>query len=185
LRATAHGRVDPAALMLFAPMLGFAAGVLPAAAMHRLASLMTRLGDPRRPAWKWSERPGQPPDSRENLLTHDPERYADELWWRKQRPDLVMGPGSWRWVERAYASMRGLSAPGVLEAVTAPVLMLASDADKLVSYRAIAHAAKRLRGCQLVRFGQEARHEILREQDSVRTRALAVCDGFLARIAGG
>ena len=35
-----------------------------------------------------------------------------ELWWREQRPWLVMGPGSWGWVERAYASTRVLEAKG-------------------------------------------------------------------------
>jgi lysophospholipase len=143
------------------------------------------LGDRRRPAWKWSEKPGQPPEGREQLLTHSPERYADELWWRAERPELVMGPGSWGWVERAYASMRGLFRPGVLEGVAVPVLILASDADKLVGFQAIARAALRLRDCQLVHFGKEAAHEILREEAIVRGRALAACDAFLDRIAEG
>jgi lysophospholipase len=184
LRAAAEGKVDPQALLLAAPMLGFAASRLPVAVVHLLAKAMKALGDPRRPAWKWSEQPGQPPESREHLLTHDHARYADELWWRSARPELVMGPGSWGWVEAAYASMRALFAPGVLEAVKAPVLILASDADKLVGFPAIARAAERLPDCQLVRFGPEARHEILREADPVRTRALAAGDVFLDRIAG-
>jgi lysophospholipase len=110
LRAAAEGKVDPQALLLAAPMLGFVASRLPAAVMHLLARAMKALGDPRRPAWKWSDKPGQPPESREHLLTHDHARYSDELWWRDARPELVMGPGSWGWVEAAYASMRGLFA---------------------------------------------------------------------------
>jgi lysophospholipase len=184
LRAVAEHRVDPDALLLAAPMLGFVASVLPEAVMHALTKGMKALGDPRRPAWKWSEKPGQPPADREQLLTHDPERYADELWWRAERPELVIGPGSWGWVERAYASMRGLFAPGLLEEVRIPVLVLASEADKLVGFAAIARAALRLSDCQLIRFGEEARHEILREEDRVRGRALAACDAFLERIAG-
>jgi len=184
LRAVAEGRVDPDGLLLTAPMLSFVAGVLPDAAMHAAAKLMKRLGDPRRPAWKWSEKPGQPPASRELLLTHSPERYADELWWREQRPELVMGTGSWGWIEAAYASMRGLFAPGVLESVKVPVLVLATDADRLVGFAAIARAAARLGDCRLVHFGKEARHEILREADPVRSQALAACDAFLDRIAG-
>ena len=185
LRAAAEGRVDPDALLLAAPMLGFVASLLPVAIMHFAVKLIKALGDPRRPAWQWSEKPGQPPEGREHLLTHDPQRYADELWWRAARPGLVMGPGSWNWVERAYASMRGLFVPGRLEAVKVPVLILASDADKLVGFGAIARAAARLPDCQLVRFGQEAAHEVLREEDIVRGRALAACDAFLERIAGG
>jgi lysophospholipase len=159
--------------------------VLPEAVMHLAAKLMKSLGDPRRPAWKWSEKPGEIPAARETLLTHDRDRYADEQWWREARPELVMGPGSWGWVERGYASMRLLGSPGVLERVTVPVLMLGTDNDKLVAWKAIARAATKLRDCELVHFGSEAAHEILREADPVRSRALAACDAFLARIAAG
>lgn len=185
LRAAAEGRVDPDALLLAAPMLGFTAGLLPDGVMHFLTRIVARLGDRRRPAWKWSEQPGQPPEGREHLLTHDHARYTDELWWRGERPELVIGPGSWGWVERAYASMRGLFAPGLLEGIKVPVLILATDNDKLVGFKPIARAALRLKDCQLVHFGKEARHEILREEDLVRGRALAACDAFLERIAEG
>ncbi len=185
LRALAEGKVDPAGLILSAPMLGFTKQPLPPAAMRWIARLMTRLGDPRRPAWKWSEQPGAVPAARIHLLTHDAARYADELWWREHRPDLVMEPGSWGWVERAYASMRLLAGRGVLEAVRQPVLMLGTDTDKLVAWDAIATAATRLADCELVHFGIEAHHELLRESDPVRDRALAACGAFLARIAAG
>ncbi len=183
LRALAEQQVDPVGAVLAAPMLGFASLKLPPTLMHALAWLMTKLGDPRRPAWKWKEPPGQVPASRIHLLTHDPARYADELWWRAHRPAVVMEPGSWGWVERAYASMRLLAKPGLLEAITIPVLMLGTDHDKLVAWPAIAKAAARLGDCELIHFGAEAHHEILREADPVRNRALAAIDTFLARFS--
>lgn len=185
LRAVAEQVVDPAGLILSAPMLGFTAGPLPDVVMHQAAKVMKALGDPRRPAWQWSEKPGQPPEDRIHLLTHDADRYHDELFWREARPELVMGPGSWGWIERAYASMRLLARPGLLERMALPVLVLATDNDQLVGYPAIARAVARLPDCELVRFGIEAHHEILREADQVRNRALAACDAFLARIAAG
>ncbi|WP_374530429.1 alpha/beta hydrolase [Novosphingobium sp.] len=184
LRAVAEHAVDPDAVLLSAPMLGFTASVLPDAVMHAAAKLMKSLGDPARPAWKWSEKPGQPPESRIDLLTHDPERYGDELWWREKRPELVMGPGSWGWVERAYASMRGLFEPGKLEGVRQPVLILATDNDKLVGFKAIARAAQRLPNVTMVNYGKAASHELLREADPVRDLALAEADAFLAKVAG-
>lgn len=184
LRAAAEGAIDPAALVLSAPMLGLRDGNMPDGLMHALARLMCHIGDPRRPAWKWSEKPGQPPDSRGDLLTHDPQRYADELWWRAQRPELVMGPGSWRWIERAYASMRRLARRAVLARVQVPVLILATDQDALVSFKAIGRASRRLPQCDLVNFGDRARHEILREADPVRCEALDRIDLFLARAIG-
>ena len=182
LRSAAESRVAADALVLSAPMLGFV-GRAPAALMHPLARAVARLGDPRRPAWKWSEKPGQRAAFRAGLLTHDEARYADEEWWRQHRPELAVGPGSWRWVERAYASMRGLMAPGVLERVTAPVIILAAEHDGLVGFRAIERAARRLPRAELVRFGPEARHELLREVDPVRDKALGLIDEFLERVA--
>jgi lysophospholipase len=94
-----------------------------------------------------------------------------------------MGTGSWRWVERALASIRGLEQPGVLEAIDVPVLIVATSADTLVSPSAITRAARRIAGARLLLFGPEARHEILREEDGVRTRALEAIDAFLGEAA--
>lgn len=183
MRTVADGLADPDALIVSAPMLGFTASLLPQAVMHQAAKLMRALGDPRRPAWKWSEAPGEVPEKRIELLTHDPDRYADELWWREHRPELIMEPGSWGWVERAYASMRLLARPDVLAKIRVPVLIVATDDDKLVGWKAIARAATLLPDCELVHFGKEARHEILREADPVRDRALVACDAMLNRVA--
>lgn len=183
LRAVAEGRVDPAALVLVAPMLGMAGPPLPLAVLQGVAGLMTRIGHPARPAWKWSEKPGEIPAMREALLTHDKDRYADELWWREHRPELVMGPGSWGWVERAYASSRALFARGMLEHVFTPTLMIATTADRLIKFAAIARACARMPQCELVQFGPEARHEILREADPVRDKAMAAIAAFLDRAA--
>lgn len=183
LRAVAEREVLPDALVLSAPMLGFTTGWLPVPLLHLVAKAMTLVGDPRRPAWRWSEKPGEVPADRIELLTHDERRYAEELGWRAQRPALVMGPGSWGWIERAYASMRLLGRSGVLERVETPVLILATVADRLVSVRAIRRACRRLPRCELMMFGPEARHEILREVDAVRGRALETIDAFLDRVA--
>lgn len=183
LRAIAEGAVEPDGVVLSAPMLGFISKGVPASIMHLFAKLIAALGDRRRPAWKWSERPGEVPAGRQELLTHDPSRYADELWWREHRPELVMGPGSWGWVERAYASMRALERPGVLEAIQVPIFVVATDDDKLVDFGAIQRAVRRLPRGVLLIFGAEARHEVLREVDAVRDLAVEAIDGFLSVIA--
>lgn len=179
MRALAEWRIDPDAVVLSAPMLGIAGLKLPLPLLHTVARLMTRIGDPRRPAWKWSERPGEVSEQRIYLLTHDADRYADELWWRGHRPELNMGAASWGWVERAYASVRMLERPGVLEAIQTPVLMLATTSDRLVDFAAINRAVRRLPKGELLQFGPEASHEILREIDAVRDKALSAVDLFL------
>lgn len=185
LRALAEGLIDPAAVVLSAPMLGILRRGLPLGLLHGVARVMTRLGDPRRAAWKWSEKPGEVPADRIRLLTHDEARYADELWWREARPEIVMGPASWGWVERGIASIRLLDRPGALENVTTPVFLFGTTADALVEWAATARAAARLPHGELLAFGTEARHEILREVDPVRDKALAAIDGFLDRAAPG
>ncbi|MDE2404498.1 MAG: alpha/beta hydrolase [Sphingomonadales bacterium] len=183
LRAVAEGAVDPRALVLSAPMLGLHGLGLPTRVLGRFARIMAALGDPRRPAWRDSEKPGAHFATRMRLLTHDAARYADEDFWRAARPELAMGPASWGWVRAALDSIARLDAPGVLEAVTIPVLLLGTRCDRLVRYRAIARAAARLPHGELLTFGRECRHEVLREVDPVRARALQAIDEFLDRTA--
>ena len=180
LRAVAEGAASPDAVVLSAPMLGFVTAI-PQFIQHIYGRLMCWIGDPERVAWEASEKPGAPRDGRMTLLTHDADRYADELWWRAARPELEIGPASWRWAERAAASIETLRAPGVLEAVMAPVLVLAAKKDALVSWPAIEAAAERLPRGELVAWGPEARHELLREADPVRGQVMAAITSFLAR----
>lgn len=183
LRALVDHKVKPDATLLSAPMTGMNGPALPLPLLHMVAKLMCTVGDPFRQAWKWSEKPGELPSARANLLTHDPDRYGDEQWWRDHRPALVMGPASWRWVERAYASWRRLEEPGAMERVTVPVLLLSTASDKLVSHPANLRAAERLPAGEIVAFGDEAHHEILREVDAVWDRAMAAVAEFLDRVA--
>lgn len=178
LRALAEKAVDPDAVILSAPMLGFY-GPLPSKVGHFFSRLMCKVGDSKRPAWHSSEKPGAILADRQALLTHDDSRYQDELWWRQKRPELVMGPASWGWVESAFASMKGLEKPGTLETVDTPILFIATSNDKLVCIKAINDAVSRLPLAELIKFGSEAHHEILREVDEVRSLAMEGIIEFL------
>lgn len=178
LRALVERRLDPLAAVLVAPMLGMNSGPIPASAGVRIARLMCLLGDPARQAWKNVEKPGVSPSLRQSLLTHSLERYEDELFWHGHEPSLCLGPPSWRWMDAAYRSIALLDAPGVLEEVATPLLMLAAEQDGLVDTRAILKAADRLPNCRLQVYGPEAAHEILREADPVRQDALQRIDAF-------
>jgi lysophospholipase len=183
MRAVAEHKLTPDALILSAPMLGFYAPGLPVWLQHLYARVMAGLGDSRRAAWKGGEKPGSLARLRMGLLTHDQRRSDDELWWHKQRPELPMGPASWGWMERAVASRRLLFAPGVLESVQVPVLLISTSADRLVSHGAVVEAARRLPHARLIALGQEARHEVLREVDAVRAPLMAAIDAFLDEAA--
>lgn len=183
LRAVIERAVDPAALVLVAPMLRMAGPDLPLPMLHVVARMMGIVGNPRRPAWQGSEKPGEVPLRRAALLTHDAGRYEDELWWRNHRPEVAMGPGSWGWVAQAYASIRRIERPRAMEQVTIPVLLLSTTHDRLVRHDAVERAASRLPKAELIAFGSEVRHEILREVDAVRDRAMAGIAEFLDRVA--
>lgn len=183
MRALVEHRIAPDAVALSAPMLGMKGPPLPLGFLHNAVKMMRAMGDPERHAWKVSEKPGQKPYMRAGLLTHDEERYEDELWWREERPFVEMGPASWHWVERAYASWRLLEEPGGMEQVETPVLIFSTTSDKLVSHFANVNAIERLPNGEMLEFGEEAHHEILREVDEVRGRAMDGIAEFLNRVA--
>ncbi|WP_328806674.1 alpha/beta hydrolase [Novosphingobium aerophilum] len=183
LRSLAEGRVDPDALVLSAPMLGFLPDWMPRWAFRLAAAIMCTIGDPLRPAWKGNEKPQAGRLERAHLLTHDGARYADELAWREQRPELAMGPATWGWLRAAVASTQRIDRAEVLGRVTTPVFLAATRADALVSPAAILRAARWLPQAELLAFGPEARHELLREIDPIRDRLLQAIDDFLDRVA--
>lgn len=178
MRALVEKAVDPVAVALSAPMLGIQTMGLPYALHHAIARFMERLGDPARAAWKEGEKPMSPLNVRHHILTHDDDRYADELYWWHARPEIRLGPPSWHWVERAITSTRMLAEPGVMEAVETPVLLMATTADRLVDTKRIIRDAERLPNSELLMFGPEAAHELLREVDAVRDRCMAAIGVF-------
>lgn len=183
MRALVEKAVDPDAVALSAPMLGIQPMGMPYAVHHAVVRVLTKLGDPARAAWKEGEMPGSPLNVRAKILTHDANRYADELYWWQARPEVKLGPPSWHWVERAIASTRQLNESGILEGVNTPILVMATTADKLVDTKRIVRDAKRLSNSELLLFGDEAAHELLREADSVRDRCMAAIRDFFDRHA--
>ncbi|TPG13733.1 alpha/beta hydrolase [Sphingomonas oligophenolica] len=181
LRALAERAIDPAAVVLVAPMVGIRSPI-GAWAGAWLARIMARMGDPARAAWR--VRPDQrSAGHRQRLLTHDVGRFEDEAWWYERKPDLLLGPPSWAWVAEAFRSGRALATDPRIATITVRILMLVPDADGLVDSRAAIRLAATLPDATLIRFGDEAAHELLRESDAVRDRVYAMIDSFLNRHA--
>ena len=177
MRALANRAIRPDAAILVAPMIGLRAP-LGARFGCAIARVMMRIGDPARAAWRTNERPGTI-SSRQTLLTHDDARYDDERWWHAEHPELKLGPPSWAWLSEAFGGAIALAADRRIEAVDTPVLMLVAETDRLVDPHAALRLAARLPDAQVVRFGRESAHEVLREADGVRKRAFAAIDAFL------
>lgn len=178
LRALVERVIRPDAAVLVAPMLGLRAPLGLASLGERFARLMGGLGDPARAAWKVNEKP-YTTESRQALLTHDRARYEDELWWQQANPANVTGPPSWKWLIEAFRSTRELRDSPALATMDVPLLALVAEADGLVDAKAALATVARLPDARIVRFGKESAHEILREVDAVRERAIGEIDAFL------
>lgn len=183
MRALTDGAIVPDAVILSAPMLVPAGGGMPEWMAQLAAKFMCWTGRARRRAWKGNENPLQPDLLRQRLLTHDTDRYSDEFFWFAERPQVRLGPASWRWVERAYSSARKIRNPFHLRKVMSPVLFLVTSVDELVDNATIEMVHQLLPKSELKMFGEECAHEIFREVDEVRDAALDTSFEFLDRVA--
>ncbi|MEO9601392.1 alpha/beta hydrolase [Parasphingorhabdus sp.] len=182
LRALTEKLISPDAVILSAPMLALAGGGMPEWAAQSIAKIMCVIGRAERRAWKAVEKPLEPQVLRQGLLTHDADRYSDEFFWFRERPFVRLGPGSWQWVERTYASTKLLRNRKRLTQMGTPILVLATSSDELVDHPTIKRAVHLIPKAEMKLFGPEAAHEILREADAVRDDALHACFAFLDRV---
>ncbi|WP_422635283.1 alpha/beta hydrolase [Sphingobium sp.] len=183
LRALAEGMPSPTAAVAISPMMGLNSAPLPRWLAVAIARTMLRLGKGDQQAWTQKEQSERQRRMRQMRLTHDPDRYADEIWWRDHSRDVALGPPSWNWLAQALQSTRTLALGDTLTRLSIPLLILATGADKLVSTPVIRALASRIPGVRLHVYGRQAAHEILRELDPVRLDALARIDAFLDEVA--
>lgn len=169
-----HGaKVD--GMVLLSPMLGLRTGLLPPFVVRMMASLAGRIGLGRRAIWG-GRKAGS--GHRQRNLTHSKQRFADELWWREREPMLDLGPPSWSWMRRAFASIARFKTRWFVERVTIPTLVLYAEKDRLVPASAIRKICGRLPNARL-RSHPTAAHELLREDDEAREWANEEIDRFL------
>jgi lysophospholipase len=178
--ADRHPPVDAA--VLIAPMLMINSGPMPPFAAQWLASTASMFGWSGQPAWRQPPLPQPAGSVRQAILSSCPDRYADEIWWWQKHPRFDLGAPSWGWLKAAFQSCAALS-PAKLAGVTTPILLLGTERDRLVSSAAIRRAAAQLPHAELIMYDDSA-HEILRERDEIRLRALAEIDAFTDRHAG-
>jgi lysophospholipase len=171
------------AVILTAPMLQVNSAPIPIRVAPDIADTMYWLGFGRVPMWKTPPSMLLPGGRRNRNLTGSPERYADELHWWGVEPGYNIGPPSFGWMRAAFRSRAATFTPEKLAAVDLPILIIGADKDRLVSAAAIREAAALLPHAELEMM-PDARHEILRDADPVRDRALARIEAFLAGLKG-
>lgn len=180
MRALAEKSINPDGVILSAPMLGLVADPIPFFIRYNVVKFLTKIGLAEKHAWKVSEKPFSSESARAKILTHDIERYEDEMFWWQHRPYVKLGPASWRWVEQAMKSTRALEKANAIEHIETKILILATTADQLVDTDRIIEDAARLPNCELILYGKEAAHELLRESDSVRDNCMEHIGQFIS-----
>ena len=167
-----------AAAILVAPMVLVNSAPVPDWLAPNFAEMMCLVGLRSQPMWKTAKALTRPGSQRQGLLTGCRERYEDELHWWREQPELRMGAPTWGWMRAAFRSSAAAFTPEKLKRVELPVLLLATRLDRLVSPTAVAKVADLLPHAELEMF-EDSAHEILRENDTIRSRALERIDDFL------
>ncbi len=115
-----------------------------------------------------------------NPLTSDERRWNRDSGTLELAPHLGLGGATFSWLR---AARRSMAAVARMERPSAPVLIIASGLDRVVSNDAIRNLARRVPGIALTVI-PDARHEILTENDDVRRQFFAAFDAFVTDDTG-
>lgn len=181
LLALASGERRFSGAVLSAPMLGLQFGKFPTLSASGLMRLNLMLGRANRYVMGQT---GNPFDETfdDNVLTHDPRRFARYRAQIRANPDLALGGPTWSWLEFAFRATALLSNPERLRDVTVPVEIVSAAEDRLVDNSAQAAAARNLPQGRLITV-PGAYHEILMETDDMRNIFLRVFDALTGKTA--
>ena len=119
----------------------------------------------------------------ENAVTSDRARFERTQTLIKAQPFLrIFGP-TFGWLGAALRSMRRMRRKTYAEEITTPLLVFGAGRDRIVHIQAIRDFVQNLPKARYVEI-EEAQHEILMENDSIRARFWAEFDGFIEQQLG-
>jgi lysophospholipase len=102
-----------------------------------------------------------------NFVTHDERRYRFTDEWFTADPRLALGGPTLGWARQAIRSMAAALAPGYLERIDLPLLLISAGQDQLIDSKTHDPVAARLRHGEHFTIA-EARHEVMMETDDMR-----------------
>jgi lysophospholipase len=176
--ALAKGERRIEGAVLTAPMFGLHLGGLPPWLAGLLAGGLTRvglgLGGP------GGEHAAPPAPFEDNILTHDPARYARNVEQVLQHPELSLGPPTWSWIDFAMSAIADLQRGPDITHVAVPVTVLAAGDDKIADNAGLRLVTSRMPKGRYVEI-PGASHEILQETDVLRAPFWTAFDA----LAGG
>ena len=117
-----------------------------------------------------------------NFVTHDQRRYRFTEQWFLADPRLTLGGPTLGWARQAARSMTAAGAPGYLERIDLPVVLVSAGDDPLVDSRSHPRVVARLRNGRLVTV-DGALHEVMMETDPLRARFWQAFDDLAGQLA--
>ncbi len=175
LGAIARGQIAPDAVILSAPMLGFAMNRLARSVSHATLALARLLG--KMESWPPFGRVDQPyvfTGFSGNVLTGDRTVFEWMAAALRREPALQLAVPTLGWMGASFAEMAWLTRQGPLEC---PALCLLGSGEAVVDPTAARAGAARL-GAEMVEI-EGARHEVLIEAEPMRAQAWTAIDRFL------
>lgn len=118
-----------------------------------------------------------------NVLTHDRRRFGFTAQWFAADPRLSLGGPTIGWCRQALRSIAAGLAPGGLERVDLPLLLVSAAKDRLVNPASHGPVVARLRHGRLVTI-DGARHEVMMETDDRRRQFWGAFDRLANEVCG-
>lgn len=114
----------------------------------------------------------------DQIVTSDRVRFRRSQEILSRSPEIRLAGPTWGWLEAAYRSMRAMRRPGYAEAIVTPTLIFGAGRDRICLTQAARDFAKRMPHGEFIEI-EDAEHEILMENDSIRTRFWNAFDKFV------
>ena len=165
-------------LVLTAPMLGLPQRTTMPGFRRLLLRLAVRCGAGQRYIPGQRRRASKARSFERNPLTSDPDRYRINEAITAAQPVYRLAAPTLGWVAAATRMFDLLSAHDIADKVPAPVMLVNSGADTVVSRLAIETMARRLRNPAYILI-HGARHEIMMEREVYAAQFWAAFDAFI------
>ena len=166
-------------LVLTAPMINIHTGPLPVAMMRRVSQTMVRWGFAQcAVVGSGRHNPFREPFVK-NRLTSDSLRFERTLEQVRENPALSAAKVTYGWLAATFDSIDILTEESAAHALDIPVLIMAAGNDRVVCNAAIERFAGKQEHCRIIGI-PHAGHEILQEQDHLRSQFWRAFDAFKA-----
>jgi lysophospholipase len=181
LLRTLHAKPNSfACTVLTAPMIDVSTRGYPAWMAAAVTSLMNLRGVGDNYVWGMDGRDPITMSFDQQIVTSDRARFKRTQDYLRAHPDIRLSGPTWRWLAAASQSMAAMRAPGYGEAISTPTLFCGAGKDRIVLNKPERDLAARMPHGEFTMF-EDAEHEILMENDSIRARFWKAFDAFVGQ----